>query len=296
MSLSIDPAFKKTLFEDGVAKVDSLLDEDLLKRALGCFEWSFANPGPLATGGTEDGLVPRASLEGDVTSDVVSGLRVDNFNPKSLEFYRETLLDLPLADVLRQAWGSEHVWFYAEELFWKQGQAMRTHWHQDLAFLPWRGEHWVNCWISFDRLPKSHSLEVIRGSHHDTLYDGNTFEEDDPTRPLWGDAYSLPRIPDIEAEREVDPTRWDVVSFDIEPGDVVFLHPGSLHGGGAVDEQVPERRTLVLRFFGDDATWSDLPSGEGILSKELLKVTLPPWVERGEPGTPYRDDRFLQLC
>ena len=294
MAFSSDPTFKKTLRDDGVAKVQGLLDADLLARARACYDWTFANLGPLAVEASEQELVAEGSL-GKGKADALNGIRIDNFNPKALEVYRDMVVALPLADLLRQAWDSEHVWYYAEENFWKQGNAPRTFWHQDLAYLPWQGEHWANCWITFDPIPKSHSLEVIRGSHHGTLYDGTTFEEDDPTRPLWGDLANLPRLPDIEADRNADPKSWDVVSFDIEPGDVVFLHPGSLHGGGPVDERVSARHTMVLRFFGDDAIWSDLPEGEGVLPEDLLKVTLPSWVERGAPGTPFRGEQFLQL-
>ena len=55
-------------------------------------------------------------------------------------------------------------------------------------------------------VPKHNALEIVRGSHHGTLYDGTTFRDpNDPTEPLWGGA--LPRLPDIEAERTSTPTR-----------------------------------------------------------------------------------------
>ena len=48
------------------------------------------------------------------------------------------------------------------------------------------------------------------------------------------------------------------------PGDVVVLHPHCLHARGGTDAKVPERRTLVLRFFGDKSHYSahipDTPS------------------------------------
>ena len=41
------------------------------------------------------------------------------------------LIALPIADVLREAWDSEHVWYYAEEIFRKENNAGRTVWHPD---------------------------------------------------------------------------------------------------------------------------------------------------------------------
>ena len=282
MAFAVDPVLKKTLREEGTVKAPGLLDPDQLARIRACYDWSLANPGPLCT--TSLGSTSLSS--------------VDNFNPEGQDRYRDTVKTLPLAPFLREVWDSEHVWYYAEEVYCYEtdGDSFPgVFWHQDFSYLPWRGEHWANCWITFESIPRSHTLEVVRGSHHGTLYNGTTFDENDPTIPLWGDAIDLPRLPPIAAERRADPSSWDVVSFDIEPGDVMFLHPGSLHGGGPVDEQVPQRHTLVLRFFGDDATWTDLPEAEGLLTPEQAKVTLPPWVKRGRPGEPVGSSQFLQV-
>lgn len=251
MTFSIDPEFKKTLLEEGTAKAPGLLDPDQLAQVRACYDWSLSNPGPLAVNS-----FGSANLSS-----------VDNFNPKAQKLYQDTVMALPLARQLQATWESKHVWYYAEEVYCYEaikGASPGVFWHQDLAFLPWQGEHWANCWITFESIPKTHTLEVVRGSHRGTLYNGTTFDESDPTIPLWGDAVDLPRMPDINAERKADPDAWDTLSFDIEPGDVMFLHPGSLHGGGPVDERIPERHTVVLRFFGDDATWTDLPEAEGL--------------------------------
>jgi hypothetical protein len=73
------------------------------------------------------------------------------------------------------------------------------------------------------------------------------------------------------------------------------LHPGTLHGGAPVDAAFPNRHTLVLRFFGDDATFSPLPhesrSGyarDGVLFKNEM-ATL-------QPGAPFRSPVFRQVA
>ena len=101
----------------------------------------------------------------------------------------------------------------------------------------------------------------------------------------------LPRLPDIEAERARDPNAYDVISWATEPGDVLLLHPGSLHGGAPVDADFPSRHTLVFRFFGDDATYRSLPDSRftrhGILfGKETAAL---------KDGDPYRSPVFRQL-
>ena len=37
--------------------------------------------------------------------------------------------------------------------------------------------HWSNAWISFEAVPKQNALEIVRGSHRRTRYDGTTFRD-----------------------------------------------------------------------------------------------------------------------
>lgn len=270
--------FRNTLFEDGIAKQPGMLSPAHLARARECYDWSVSNWGPRMFDG----------------SDERSLYKVDANNPRALDVYRETVLSLPFGDFLREVWGSEHIWLYSEEVFWKEGVVERGGWHQDLAYLPATGEHWVNCWIPFESLPASHSIEVIRGSHHGVLYEGMSFDENEPGSPQPTDGRRNPPIPDIEAERIRDPNAWDILSYAVEPGDVVFLHPGALHNGAPVDAQVPERHTLVLRFFGDDAVWTDLPDHQSALREDQKEAS--PTGGRAKPGEPFRSAKFLQLC
>ena len=66
---------------------------------------------------------------------------------------------------------------------------------------------------------------------------------------------AMPRVPDILA----DPEAYDVLSWDLDPGDAVAFHLASLHGNAPVDARHPERNTLILGFFGDDCIYKPLP-------------------------------------
>lgn len=236
---------RQRFLEDGAIKVEKLLDADMMAECRTHYDWSVANPGPFAFN-IFDGTIHKTIN--------------DNSNPAAQPMYKEFVQRLPVADLLAEIWGSEHVWFFGEEIFGKEGgQAGRSPWHQDTSYLPWTGSHFANLWISFEPLPKANSLEVIRGSHHGQTYDGTTFTDpNDVTRPLHG-GETWPRLPDIEAERKADPARWDALSWATEPGDVIMLHPHALHGGAPIDANCPNRHTLVLRFFGDDAVFRGLP-------------------------------------
>ena len=208
--------------------------------------------------------------------------------------YRNLVSNSPFGRIAAELWGSEYVGYYAEEVFWKPGRSMATFWHQDTVYSPWGGEHWGNFWIPLVEMNAEYAIRVVRGSHKGIMYDGTTFNPKDPTDPLWGDAGDFPRLPDISADIEKDPTSWDVAGFDVEPGDVVVLHPHCLHTGGGADENLPERKNLVLRFFGDKSFFSDhLPKTKdrGLYDHEPIPATSGGYLQDGDP---YRPEGTLQ--
>jgi hypothetical protein len=273
-------SMRRAFLDDGAVLVRGLLSPEQLDRCRGAFDWAVEHPGPNAFR-IFDGTEQQSHN--------------DNANPRAKARLDDLVSSLPFGRLFADLWGSEHVWYFAEEVFFKSGgRGARTPWHQDTFYLPWAGMHWGNAWISFEPLPRRNALEVVRGSHRGTLYDGTTFRDpNDPTQPLHGGG-ALPRLPDIEAERRLDPHAYDVLSWSTEPGDVVVIHPGVLHGGAPVDAAFPERHTLVFRFFGDDATFRPLPEPSaagygpgGILFVEQM-ATL-------RAGDPFRSPVFRRL-
>jgi len=169
--------------------------------------------------------------------------------------FQRLLYYSPIADMISKLIGSENVWLLFDHVFVKEGgPCRRTPWHQDLPYWPVAGEQIASMWITLDPIPKEECLEFIPGSHRRTMYDGFSPADaaEDPTKGFYGK--ELPRLPDIEAERE----KWNIVSFDITPGDVVLLHPGVLHGGGHTTEG-HRRRTLSARLYGDDIVYATRP-------------------------------------
>lgn len=147
-------------------------------------------------------------------------------------------------------WEEPRLWYLGEQLFLKEGgHSRRTPWHQDTSYLRMRGSQMVACWITLDALPKQHCLEFVRGSHQGTLYNGSAFAAEDDTAPLYKDS-PLPRLPDIETRR----ADFDIVSWDLAPGDVLVFHLGILHGGGGTEPGL-KRRTASLRFMGPDVVY-----------------------------------------
>jgi len=240
MAFKVTENHRSALRDDGIVKLPGLVDSTLLDDLKACFEWSIGHPGPIAEGKSEGENI----------------LFVDNANPAARPMYEKMVASAPFGRVAAELWGSQYVGYYAEEVFWKKGKTEKTFWHQDTVYAPWRGEHWCNFWIPLCEMTAEQAIRVVRGSHQGIMYDGTTFNPEDPTEPIWGDAGNFPRLPDIEAEVEADSDAWDIVGFDVEPGDVLVIHPHCLHAGGATDDTLPERRNIALRFFGDKSYYS----------------------------------------
>jgi len=258
---------------DGVVLLPGALDAAALAEAQRAYAWSLANP--------SRGASSFPGSDGVFYQDLA--------NRAALPAYRRLLDESRAADLVGELWGSEDVWFMYEQVFRKEGgKTRRTPWHQDTSYLPIAGEKLAVMWISFDPVPKEGALEFVRGSHRGVLYDGSRFDPDDDTAPLYGDG-TLPRLPDIESQRD----RFDIVSFPVEPGDVVVFHPSMLHGG-APTPAGGRRRTLSLRFFGDDVTYAPRGGFTSILPDEPTTFfeELP---ERLAPGAPLRHPGFPKV-
>ena len=276
----MNAATRRAFVEDGAVLIEGFLNPEQLAACRTVYDWCVNNPGPLA-------IELFAGTEKETHN--------ENVNPGAAEQLNELVGSIPFGNLFADLWGSKHVWYFAEEVFLKKnGKGGRTPWHQDTSYLPWDGMNWANAWISFEAVPKPNALEMIKGSHRGALYDGTNFlDADDPTAPLHG-GDTLPRLPDIEAERKLDPKKYDVLSWATQPGDIVVLHPGMLHGGAPVDEKFRNRHTLVLRFFGDESFFRSLPSHSdsgytpaGVLFVDHLRDL--------KDGDPFRAPCFKQL-
>ncbi|MFC3069577.1 phytanoyl-CoA dioxygenase family protein [Phenylobacterium soli] len=270
MSLALDydwPALREAWDRDGVVKLPAALNAAQLAETLAAYEWSLANPGP---GASRDRHTPEVTFYNDL------------FNPNALTGYREMLQRSPIPSYVAELWRTPDVWFFYEQVFLKEGgEVRRTPWHQDSSYLAIDGQDLAVVWISFDRLSQADSLEFVKGSHHGILYNGSAFKPGDDTAPLHRGS-SLPRLPDIEGDR----SGWDIVSWPVEPGDIIVFHPKVLHGGGATHGGM-RRRTLTLRFFGDRSVYDPRDGGAGPPIKGFH--------QRMSAGAPFRDDSFLKL-
>ncbi|MBV1687329.1 phytanoyl-CoA dioxygenase family protein [Novosphingobium sp. G106] len=256
---------RETMDRDGVVCLRGFLSAEQLADATAAYEWTRDHRGPGFT-----------TMGGDERS------WQDLSNPASYAAYAGMLSRSPIPPLLQALWGGP-VWYMYEQIFHKEATDNFTPWHQDTPYMPVAGQHHAVFWISLDPVSREATLEYCRGSHRGPVFNGTSFKPGDPTDPFYktGD---LPRLPDIEADR----SRWDITGWATEPGDVVLFHPSVLHGGGAPGPQ-GRRRTLTLRFFGEDAIYCTRPGRTAAPNVAGLHDGL-------RHGDPFRHPVFPQLA
>jgi len=182
--------------------------------------------------------------------------------------FQEVIYDSPIVDYLTELMGADRSWLYYDQIFYKDGEAVRTGWHQDMSYyLMQDGMQVTGLWLTLDPLPKAFTLEVVSRSHKGPLY--NAINQKKPREILFD--VGGPPVPNIEADREA----FDIVAFDHKPGDILVFHPQMLHGGAPMVSGMGRRRTMTLNVFGPEMRYQPRPDGHGPTFPGLDKVLKP---------------------
>jgi len=169
--------------------------------------------------------------------------------------FQQVIYDSPIVDYLAELMGADRAWLYYDQIFYKDGEAVRTGWHQDMPYyLMQDGLQVTGAWLTLDPLPKAFTLEVVARSHQGPLY--NAVNKKKPTEV--GFDVGGPPTPDIEADRDA----FEIVAFDHKPGDMLVFHPKMLHGGAPMVTGM-RRRTMTLNVFGPEMRYQPRPEGHG---------------------------------
>lgn len=181
--------------------------------------------------------------------------------------FQEVIYDSPLVDYLTELMGTDRSWLYYDQIFYKDGAAVRTGWHQDMSYyLMQDGAQVIGAWLVLDPLPKQFTLEVVPGTHKGPLF--NAIDQKKPDVILFD--VGGPPVPNVEANRDA----YEIISFDHQPGDVLIFHPQILHGGAGMTPGM-RRRTMTLNIFGPEMRYQPRPDGHGPTFPGLDKILKP---------------------
>lgn len=226
---------------DGVTLIRSAVNAGQLDSLADAVDFNLAHPSDWASDYTPSGQTGR--FFGDYV------------NWQRIPAYRNLALDARLGAAAAQLMGSRSVRFFHEHVLVKEpGTNEITPWHHDQPYYCVDGEQNVSFWIALDAVPASTGVEFLVGSHrwHRSFV---------PRRFADSVAYDEARgdfelVPDIDARRE----QYEIVSFDVEPGDVIAFSFRILHGApGTAGGHAGRRRAVSLRYLGDDAVFALRP-------------------------------------
>ena len=175
-----------------------------------------------------------------------------------------------LVEVAAALMRSEKVNLFFDQSFVKEPNTPdRTPWHNDLPFWPIRGRQVITTWVALDAVTRtSGAVEFVAGSHlWDRWFQPRSFSG----KNEHGNNPEFEPVPDIEADRGM----YDILSWDLEPGDIVAFNAMTLHGspGNATSDR--RRRGYSVRYTGDDVVYAPWPG----MTTPLVKDDLVP----GEP-------------
>lgn len=175
------------------------------------------------------------------------------------------------ARLAAQAMGSSSARFYFDHLLIKKRETSTpTPWHQDVPYWPFRGKQIASIWLALTPVSVEGSgIEFVRASHKtEQFYLPKAFGTSGETANSWtGTGEGVP-CPDIEADRNA----FDIISFDLEPGDALLFSAWTLHGAPGNSSATQDRFAFSTRWLGDDAIWDPRPGTDPSVNPDEVRI------------------------
>ena len=175
---------------------------------------------------------------------------------------RRFVFESPAGRLVAETMGSSRAYFFKDQLFVKEpGSSVPTPWHHDLPYWCVDGDQVCSLWLALDVVTEENGrVEYVRGSHRwPELYQPEDFSGEGGSRNP-----ALAKVPDIQGKR----ADYDIVSFDLEPGDCAIFHGRMLHGAAGSTHSLRRRRGFATRWLGDDVVYRPDRPGSSQMSRD----------------------------
>jgi len=161
--------------------------------------------------------------------------------------FRDFALHSPGGEIAACLTRSREVHFFMDGLFVKEPKTERpSAWHQDQVYYPIDGRKVVIMWFPLDPVAADTALRVVKGSHRwGQPFSAVMLKNDDAV--IQQDQGHV-RPPDFDAE----PERYQILSWDVEPGDCIAFHGMAVHGARGNASAARRRRAVSTTWLGDD--------------------------------------------
>lgn len=232
---------------DGVAFVEGAFGSEWIYRLKAGIEDNIANP-------SERSRIWDRDSEGRICF-------YDSQVWQRIDAYRDFALNSPCGEICGKLMDASRVNFFFDAVFVRTpGAQFRTPFHQDEPYWSVNGFDTVSVWMPLVPVEKKSALEFVKGSHRwDKKYKQENFGAltgDDRDQVVFEDTDTEP-FPDIEGNRDA----YEILSWDMEPGDAVFFNARVIHGGSGNLSPDRELKVFNTQWLGDDVRVMFRPEG-----------------------------------
>lgn len=235
--IHLEPALIETYARDGVVCLRDAFDASWVERLRRGLERNLASP-------SDRGRIWDKDAEGRTCF-------YDSQVWREIAEYRAFVFESPMAELAARLMGATRVNFFFDAVFVRTpGNRFRTPFHQDEPYWSVQGFDACSAWMPLVPVARQSALEFVRGSHRwDRKYRQTNFGAltgNARDQVIFGD--DAAPFPDIEGQRHA----YDILSWDMKPGDVAVFNARTIHGGSG--NLAPDRGLEVFntQWLGDD--------------------------------------------
>jgi ectoine hydroxylase-related dioxygenase (phytanoyl-CoA dioxygenase family) len=247
---------------DGVVHIHDAVDMGLVSEILTSVEELIHAPGRFG---------------GSMTSPNSTGMYFqDRYLHPTNENFRRYAQQCGLAKSAAKATDSDAIRLYYDHVFVKDPGTQESFvWHQDRPYWAVDGTKICSTWLALtDSNSGSSALEFVRGSH---LWN-RTFKPEYPAleglppkeveEALWaGVAEHIESFEESCPAFEEHPDLYEVLKFDVRPGDVLLFDFRTVHRSGP-NTGNRRRAAISWRWLGDDAFWAPSVGSDPIIGNQ----------------------------
>ncbi len=216
----------------------------------------------------------------DSGGDATNRMFTDRYQWQKNQTIRDYIYHSGCARLAGQAMRSTTSRLYFDHLLVKEPNTeAATPWHQDIPYWPFMGSQICSIWLALTpSTVEGSALEFVDGSHLDNkYYKAEVFGD---AKHEWvGQSQSEP-VPDIESQREA----FDIVGWDVEPGDALIFSAWTLHGARGNASNNQRRAALSTRWLGDNAIWQPHEGADPTVQQKDVSI---------QPGQPPHDEEVF---
>lgn len=203
--------------------------------------------------------------------------------------YRKFIEQSPMAELAGRVMHVSRVNFFFDAVFVRTpGNQFRTPFHQDEPYWSVEGFDTCSAWMPLVPVEKRSALEFVRGSHRWTeRFAQKNFGAltGDKRDQVSFDHQDTVPFPDIEGDRD----RYEILSWDMQPGDVAIFNARMIHGGSGLLRKDRDLAVFNTQWLGDDVRVKFRPEGMDPDHQAVM-------TERGlRPGDQIGTDLYPEL-